>query len=244
MAEILFPTSDNARSQFLKKCISADASVKSEEGTPVLIPQNLLDKGNELLPLFDEKLSSVNSLLSQRSKEVSEKQAALTVLSTWLRDLWEVLRRRTARLNHPAQVLTYYQLPLDGITPRLSKEKDMLEIARRVIDGDAAAVAKGFPAMMNPSVAELQEVLDKAWKEVNDVPAADESYDKAQEAIAEIRDEVDELIRDIYDTLNFMLRKKEAAGRRRILQNYGFRFRYLKGEPIDELEGADISDSN
>ncbi len=235
MAEILLPTSDNARSQLIKKCIS---TATADETTQSLVPQDLLDRGNELLPQFNQQLSGVNSLLSQRSKEVSEKQAALAALSAWLRDFWEVLRRRTVRLNHPAQVLTYYQLPLDGITPKLSKEKDMLEIARRVIDGDAAAVAEGYPAMVNPSAAELKEVLDKAWKEVNDVPPADEGYDKAQESIAEMRGEVDELIRDIYDYLNFILRKKEDASRRRILQNYGFSFRYLSGEPTDEVVSA------
>lgn len=234
MAEIQLPTNDNARSQLLKKCIHAATQQEEHLSEQALVPGELISKGNELLPLFNDKLSDVNSLLSHRSKEVAEKQDALLRLNTWLRDFWEVLRRRTNRLDQPAQVLTFYQLPLDGITPKLSKEKDLLEIAQRVVDGDMAAIEAGYPAMVNPSAGELKEVLDKAWKEVNDVPAADKAYDQAQESIAGLRAEVDELIRDIYDYMNFNLRKKDVASRRRILQNYGFSFRYLKGEPVDE----------
>jgi hypothetical protein len=234
MAEIQFPSNDNARSQFLKKNISATTTEEENNETPGLIPAELVDRGKLLFPVFDQKLSKINSLLSQRSREVSEKQKALTELNMWTRDFWEVLRRRTVRLDHPVQVLTHYQLPLNGITPKLSKEKDMLEIAQRVVDGEATAVAEGYPPMANPSAVELKRILDKAWKEVNDVPKADEAYDNAQEEIADLRNEVDELIRDIYDYMGFNLRKKDPASRRRIMQNYGFSFRYLKGEPNDE----------
>jgi len=235
MAEIQFPTSDNARSQFLKKCISSSTNDENTYITPSLIPGELLDHGKALVLVFDQKLSAISGLLSQRSKEVSEKKEALTALSMYLRDFWEVLRRRTVRLDHPAQVLSHYQLPLTGTTPKLNREKDMLEIARRVIEGEVTAVGEGYPAMINPSVAELQTVLDKAWKEVGDVPVADDAYDKEQENIAEMRSEVDELIRDIYDYMKFNLRKKDAASQRRILQNFGFNFRYLKGEPVEEV---------
>ncbi len=235
MPKIQLPTNDNARSQFLKKCMSASTTDEGSYITPSLVPAEILDKAKEVSPLFDQKLGGINSLLSQRSKEVSEKQESLDDLNMWLRDFWEVLRRRTIRLDHPVQLLTHYQLPLNGVTPQLSKAKDMLEITRRVIEGEVAAVAQGYPAMVNPSVAELQTVLDKAWKEVNDVPVADEAYDKAQEEIAGMRNEIDELIRDIYDYMNFNLRKKDPGSRRRIMQNFGFTFRYLKGEPVDEV---------
>lgn len=238
MAQIQFPQNDNARSQLLRKCIHATTQQEVRLPVEVLVPEELIAKGNELLPLFNERLSDVNALLSHRSKEVAEKQEALSRLNTWLRDFWEVLRRRTSRLDHPAQVLSFYQLPLSGVTPQLSKEKDMLEVAQRVVDGDKAANQAGYPPMVNPSVEELKTVLDAAWKEVGDVPMADQAYDRAQENIANIRSQVDDLIRDLYDHLNFNLRKKEAAGRRRILQNYGFTFRYLKGEPVDEEVSA------
>lgn len=238
MAEIQLPTNDNARSQFMKKCLHAASTTNGNEAYQSMIPQDILDKGKVLLPEFDQKLSVVSSLLSQRSKEVSEKQESLGGLCMWLRDFWEVLRRRTVRLDHPAQVLTHYQLPLNGITPVLTREKDMLEIAQRVVDGETTAVAAGYPPMVNPSAAELKQVLDKAWKEVKDVPQADEAYDQGQEEIAEMRRKMDEIIKDIYDYMNFNLRKKDEGSRRRILQNYGFNFRFLKGEPTEESKNT------
>jgi len=73
-------------------------------------------------------------------------------------------------------------------------------------------------------------LFKSAWKEVNDVPPADRAYDQALESIADLRAQADELIHDIHDYLNFVLRKKDAASRRRIIQTYGFSYTYQKGE--------------
>jgi hypothetical protein len=236
MAKVKLPTNDNSRLQLLKKYVSTATNEEDVNINPTLVPDELLDKGKTVTPVFSEKLGKINSMLSLRSIEIDQKQEALDNLNTWLRDFWEVLRRRTSRMEHPPQVLTHYQLPLSGITPKISRERDMLEITQRVIDGEGTAVAQGYPAMLNPTAAELQMVLDKAWKEVKDVPIADEAYDNAQEEIASLRSEVDELIRDMYEHMNFNLRKKDGASRRRIMQNYGFTFRFIKGESVDEEE--------
>ena len=228
MAKINLPTSDNARSQLIQKCLHNESQI--EDDSQRLLPADIIERGTALLSPYNSKLNAIGSLLSTRSIEVQEKKAAMNRLTTYLRDYWEVLRRRTNRLDHPVQVLTFYQLPLDGNTPPISREKDLLNIANRAIEGDTQAVNAGYPAMVNPTAAEVKEVLDVAWKEVNDVPPADRAYDQALESIADLRAQADELIRDIHDYLNFVLRKKDAASRRRIIQTYGFSYTYQKGE--------------
>ena len=102
-----------------------------------------------------------------------------------------------------------------------------------MVQGDAAAVAAGFPAMINPSATELKAQIDNARTEAADVAGADRAYDEAQEAAENLREHADDLIDDIAAELRFNLRKKDPASRRRIMRTYGVKYRYLKGEPVE-----------
>ncbi len=46
-------------------------------------------------------------------------------------------------------------------------------MATNIIKGDTEAVAAGYEAMLNPSVAEIQSALDAAIKELSEVAPAD-----------------------------------------------------------------------
>jgi hypothetical protein len=107
-------------------------------------------------------------------------------------------------------VLTFYQLPLDGTIPKPTNQEQWLTMAVQVIKGDADAVAAGFPAMANPSAAELEVVLKTAQSESDDVAMADRAYDAAQEAVAALRAQADELVSEVMAELRFNLRKHDA----------------------------------
>ncbi len=102
------------------------------------------------------------------------------------------------------------------------------------MQGDAEAVAAGYPPMANPSAAELQAVLETARSEVGDVAVADRAYDQAQAAVAALRAEADDWVAEVMGQLRLHLRRQEPPSQRRIMRTYGARFRYLPGEPEDE----------
>ena len=151
----------------------------------------------------------------------------------YLRDFWEVLRRRARRLDQPAEVLTYYGLTLDGLAPQPTNQEAWLAVAAQVVEGDRLAVEAGYPPMVNPSAAEVAQVLEAARREADDVARADRAYDQAQEAVARLRIRADELIQEVMAELRFALRRRDPASRRRIMRTYGARFYYLRGEPRD-----------
>jgi hypothetical protein len=115
----------------------------------------------------------------------------------------------------------------------VTKILPVLGTAVEVIAGDAEAVAAGYSAMVNPSIAELQVGLTAAQREADEVAPADRAYDEAQEAVAALRPQADELIQDVMDELRFHLRKRDAPSQRRIMRTYGVSFSYLPGEPAD-----------
>ena len=184
-----------------------------------------------------EKLLQVSKFLSVREKEIREKNVAVGYLDLVMRDVWEVQKRRRKRLDLPAEVLTYYGLPLSGIVPNIGKDKDMLTMAEKMVKGDEEAVLAGFDPIVNPSAAELQTALDAAKKELGEVAPVDRKYDEAEEEVAKLRPEADELIKDVIDELKFNLRKRDGSSQRRIIQSYGVEISYTNGSgPVDDDE--------
>ena len=109
----------------------------------------------------------------------------------------------------------------------------LLEWGQRVVEGNAKAAVAGYPAMVNPSAAEVQTVLDTARAEMKDVPLADMAYDQAQTAAAAERDKVDGLIKRVNLLLDYKLYNEDAASTRRIKRTFGFSYTYQSGETPD-----------
>ena len=165
-------------------------------GNAYLIPTTLTAITALTAPL-QGKIDLINLKLSGREKEVREKNLAADAVAGCVQDLWEVLRRRARRLNQPAEVLTFYQLPLSGESPRLYTPDEWIAMGRQVVVGDGQAVAAGWPAMANPSAAELNALVLAAEAEMGDVAMADREYDQAQEAVAALRVQADDLIAEV-----------------------------------------------
>lgn len=225
------PRSDLARQAFLET--SAKTGQEDIAAGNAYISQELVDSIVAFLPDYDTMVEAVTQTLSGREKEVREKNEAMSTLITYAHDLWEVLRRRVGRKNEPAEVHTYYRLPLDGKNPTPASDKEWLTMAENVVEGDAQAVAKGFDAMINPSAAELDAQRAAAQTEVDEVAPSDRQYDEAQEAVATLRPQADELIQEVMDELRYTLRKKDAPSQRRIMRTYGATFTFLRGETIE-----------
>ena len=151
----------------------------------------------------------------------------------YVRDFWEVARRRAQRLHQPAEVLTFYGLPLDGVSPTLTRPDEWLATAANVARGDVEAVAAGYPAMSNPSAVELTAVLATTRLEAEEANTADRTYDEAEEKLAVLRVQADQAIEDIMAELRFTLRRKDAPSQRRVMRSYGASYTYLEGEPLD-----------
>lgn len=230
------PRSDEARLSVLDttaRVASGDIAAKKPSVT-----QATLDAVNSFVATFRPLYDALTRTLSGRMKEVREREAARVTLDTHVRDFWEVLKRRAHRLQQPAEILAFYGLPADGTIPNITTFDQLLGWADKIVQGDADAVAAGYPAMASPSAEEVVPILADARKQAGDVPAADRAYDDAQTAVAAQRPAADLLIDDIRADLLSSLRRQDAPSQRRIMRNYGLTFVPLPGEPADPAGGS------
>ncbi len=232
MPKWIEPGNDDARVTFLQRTLTT-AGQDLAAGNHY-VTESTVNEIKDFLPGFEEKNQAVSQKLSARSKETREGTAALNKLEVYVRDMWEGIKRRVYRLEQPAEVLTFYQLPLSGILPKPTTREDWLTIAENIIKGDAKAVSTGYPEVQNPNADELDQQLQATKTELDEVASADREYDIEQEGLAELRSKANELIKEVMDELRFNLRKKDDSGQRRIMRSYGATYRYLQGEPEGE----------
>ena len=225
------PRSDEKRMQFLCKTLDADLADR-RRGHPYLHP-DLRDQVAGLLPAFESALKTLDARQSFRSQQIRDRNAALDELVTYLRDFWEVLKRRVAREHQPASLLEIYGLPRDGLVPKPTTYEEWLNAAAQVVQGDADATAVGYAAMINPSAEEVRTRLDEVYRRAAAVATAERDHNMAQENVVELRAEADEIIQDVMDTLRFRLRNLEFDEQRKIMHRYGANFRYRKDEQPD-----------
>ncbi len=223
MATVQYPTNDTARLVALQ---TAQKTFQSDmESGRTHLMSDTANSITTFLPSYTTKVASIEESRGVRMGEIAEKNSALSALKMYIQHSWHSVKNRVDRLEEPVTVLLNYDLPASGLVPPLSSSPELTVIADRLIAGDTKAVAAGFAPLVNPTAEELSAINEVAKKELADVPAADRAVDEAEEALATLRAQADELIRDITADLNYTLRREEEASRRRIMRSYGVKFR-------------------
>ncbi len=228
------PRSDAERLKWLRRM--AETGGQDTLAGRAYLPPPLLTQVSDLTAAIGGAITASDETLAGRIKETAERQAALERLKTTVRDYWHGLTRRTARQGHDVRVLRLHGLAAEGHLPHSNRAEDWLLWAERVVAGDAAAVADGFPPMCNPTAAEVQAVLDEARAEAGDVAQADRLYDEAQAAQAELRTQADDLIDQAIGYLQLALRALDPSSQRRVMRTYGVVFETYVGEVLPEDE--------
>ena len=187
-----------------------------------------------IIALYEPLVLAVATAEAKRSLEVSQKNAKYAKLLAYIRDYWEGLKRRTPREDHDASVLLFAGLPLSGDVPPVSSEAAAVAAAKQIVKGDADMVAAGFPAMSNPTAAQVSAALVAYQTEHKDVAPADGVLDAALAAAQGMVFDVDDIIEDVRAEVAHFNRKLDDPSIRRALRRYGMRFATNPGEPQED----------
>lgn len=229
------PNTDNQRLQALDGAAAKSAAVD---------PANLAFSA--------ESKTTLDTLRPQFQTEVAERGQALAAQS----DASTAVRDQAGRLrmfvSHFFQNLNmgiergvfadsdraHYQLDVSQTTlPEMTREADLLTWAGRAISGEASRTAAGGVAMPFPSAAEVQAELTQYTTLASDQSTKKDTYDSEQEDVEALRDDVDGLIKDIWDEVEFTFRREKPSSLRRKAKEYGVVYMTRPGEPPDEDEG-------
>jgi hypothetical protein len=243
MPRVRVPQSDEGRVQLLSKVqvtYAADEVAQRAYLPPALIErigavlEDRTNESGEVVPGYRKNVQRLTQKRAAKAREVEEADQADGKLENYMRDFWEVLRRRTFRLGHAAAVLNFYDLPQDGSTPVVASRADRYAWAQKIADGEAGAVAAGYPAMANPSAGEVSQKLQAAKLESGQITPKEREEEEVLELVRAQRPAAIERVDDVLDELRYVLRKMEPGTARNIMRSYGVEFEFLPGETPDE----------
>ena len=233
MLKIEIPKGNNALAGTLQRIVTTGRQDLAA-GRP-LIDAATLDQIDAFLADWTPKLQLVTRRRSEHTQELHEALAVRRTLAVYVRDAWEVQKRRIAREGLPSALLALYGLPQDGRVPQGIRVDDWPIWAEKLIHGDAAAVAQGYAPLANPSAAEIAAKLALTQQETPEVTVADRAWDEAQEAVARGRIIARGLIREAMAQIRFNLRRESNESVRRVMRLYGAQFRSSR-QPIEDPE--------
>ena len=238
MPHIKHAQSDEARSENLDKSI-ATADTDLPLGIEYINAPTLA-AARVLSPVFIAAITDTKTKKEGRSQETEAKGGVFRVMQTTAIDMIQVVNRRIERTGEPVAHRNFYSMDLQGHYTRPTDTAGWRNLSRDLIAGDTASAAAGNPVMVNPSAAELQTALDNFDTEYTDATNAERIYDIAQENLAVIRTEVDEMLYEIFEQLRFGVRKKDEPSQRRILRAYGFSYAYSPAEQVPPHKPEDF----
>ena len=183
------------------------------------------------LPIYKDKLLQRGTALSQQARSVTIIKPNRRMLRLYIGHYIIGLDNAILREELPASDRAYYQLPAGSrALPKLTTDDDLLLWAKFVVDGENARIAAGSVPLTNPTAIQVNDQLLDFRSLVNDLTTRKTAYDDAQEAVAALWDEADDLLKDIWDEVLFHFRKDDPPSLRRKAREWGLVYRATKKE--------------
>jgi hypothetical protein len=172
--------------------------------------------------LFIAEVESRNFALTDQGTATTEKDAALIVLRKVNTHFIIVLNLAIDRNVYPATIRSSYGLDIiSDAVPPMGREAEVYDWAQRLISAETHRIAAGGLPMKNPSLEDLQRAFD-TFDPLRDVQQIKKTkFDLEQEEVANLRAEIDEILKDGWDQVEFYFRKDKPASLRRKARAWG-----------------------
>ncbi len=232
------PATDPARSQALSAGLKKSAAVT---GPARPISADTATRLTTFVPIWEKEVTERADALGKQTSITTALNLAGDKLQMTVSHFIQVFQFGVARGVYSPSGRAVYDLSVNEETvPDLKSEADLLLWADRIVKGDPRRVANfSEPAMAMPSAADVDAMLTAYNTELTLQTAAKDSLESEQSDVSKLRPEADQLIRDVWDEVEFALRQLEAPTLRRRAREWGVYYALRPGEPDEPATPAD-----
>ncbi len=223
------PNSDAGRLDALR---TAKTKADNTPLTELLFSEGNYSNLKTFLPSFQKETDERGTALSAQSEATIGKAEAEEKTKLYVSHFYQVFNFGIARGKYKVSERAFFQLDVSQETvPDLKTAERLKTGAENIIKGDALRVAAGGAEMANPSKAEVEIVYNEYLAKLADQSTKKDVFEKEQKDVDNLRAEADDLISDIWDEIEFKLRKDESSAMRRKAREYGVVYISRAGEP-------------
>ncbi len=233
------PNTDQARLRALERIIDVDSFVVGE----LPLSYKLLNEARVNYPLFLNLVQLYsqtfeNQVLANRKYQHIVKNARLYI-SHFIQVLNLAVIRGEIKKDHKR----FYKLEPDNFTlPDLSNEQAITDWGRNIIEGENQRMRNGGAPLQNPSIAKVKVHYDIFKEYKNSQKVHQSSTARNLDSVIEMRVKIDQLIREIWDSVEKTYAAQPPYKRLKSCENCGVVYYLRKGEkPLtaaDDLAAA------
>lgn len=205
--------------------IALDAGkTKTDNTAPadVVLTPNTVTRLNTTQPLFKQKMQERGNALQAQSDSTAAKNASQAKSKMFISHFIQGFNNGADRDYFPKSHKAFYQLDVNSDSvPIMDTEAEVNLWSDRLIEGDAERITAGGAAMSMPSIAEVTTEVN-LFKTLNaEQSTLKDAYDNAQEAVSDMRPEVDSLILRIWDEVETAFNDEPIESKRRKAREWG-----------------------
>lgn len=222
------PESDRQR---IKALFRAKAKYEATAPANRAFSQALYDRLVAFLPEYDLRLQQRGSARSAQTAATAAIRPQRRKMELYVSHFIMGLNNAIEREELAKADRGYYQLKTGKRSrPLLNTDARLKQWADNIIAGEAKRVAAGGVPLSNPSAAQVEAQLNLFIPLIQELTTRKDAYDGAQEAVAALWAEADDIIADVWDEVLFHFRKDPAPSRRRKAREWGVVYLPTKGE--------------
>lgn len=224
------PNTDQARIRTLSAVIDA---IRNNDLYVPVIPPELYNRAERKLKQFKEAADQYNACLAEQNgfSKSATYRTRLKNARMYVSHFLTVFNLAVRRGEIKAKERSLYSLPENSAElPDLSSDAAIIRCCQNAIVGERARTQKGGIPMMNPTVAKVNVHYD-LFREL---------YEKQQElrarteenlvAVAALRPEIDEVILEVWNTVEAHFANLPGSARLDACRKYGVIYYYRPGE--------------
>jgi len=172
--------------------------------------------------LFSQKMDLRANALQAQSDATTLKVAAQAKSQMSISHFIQAFNNGVAREVFPASHRAFYKLDVNSNSvPPLDKETDVVYWGEQLATGDIARVAAGGTAMSNPSIADVNADYTDFMTASTSQSTLKDAYDNSQEAVSNMRPDVDKLVLKIWDEVETFFNEETIESKRRKAREWG-----------------------
>ena len=205
--------------------IALDAGKTKKDNTApgdVVITANTITRLDTTQPLFEQKMQERGNALQAQSDATALKNAAQGKAKMFISHYIQTFNNGADREVFPTSHRAFYQLDVNSNSvPQMDTEAEVTLWGDRLVDGDAERTTAGGAAMSMPAIADVTTEFD-LFKTLNaEQSTAKDAYDNAQEAVSDMRPEVDSLILRMWNEVETAFDDEPIESKRRKAREWG-----------------------
>lgn len=222
------PNTDNARIKALKRAF--------EKGTDLppfklAFSQSMFQQVKSILPNFENAISEHRNAMNLHAEKNKDFHLKMKKAKLYISHFIQVVDMAITRGEQNLEIRHQYGLNgEERKLPNLNTEEEIIEVGKKLIDGERERKLKGFAPITNPTIAVVQVHFDKFFDAYNNQKGLKRRSNLAQEKLAEMREDIDSVIQQIWNEVEDTFNDLPEDIRREKSAEYGVVYVFRKNE--------------